>query len=84
VTFQARTLLKAVLKQLREKGLILRKRYDAVPDVARREHVEFFAQASTRTAVVTDRDYCTKVTDGRFGKVDIHGSRGRNVSLEPF
>jgi hypothetical protein len=65
VAFKAGALVEAVTKKLREQRFVLAEGNDAVPDVAGREHVEFFAQAPAGSAVVADRDDGTKVTNDR-------------------
>jgi hypothetical protein len=52
MSLEALTRAKTVLKQTREESLILRQGYHAVPNVARRQHIEFAAEASGTAAIV--------------------------------
>ena len=49
--------LEAVLEQARKQGLVFGKRYQAVADVPRRQHVEVAPQAAGAAAIVGDRDH---------------------------
>ena len=56
VAFQTGSFIEAMPEELGKQSFILAEGDDTVPDIARRKHVEFFAQASAGTAVVADRD----------------------------
>ena len=85
MTFEAGAFFEAVLEELREQGLILAEGDDAVADVARRKHVEFFAQAAAGAAVVADRDHGAEVTnDGHAGESYGHLGRSESEALEPL
>src|SRR5207249_12019711 len=60
-----------MLEQTRESCFVLRERDDAVADIARRKHVELFAQASAGATIVTDCDYSAELGNIRCG-----GGRG--------
>ncbi len=66
VAFQARAFLKAVLEQSREQGFVFGERNDAIAHVARRKHVEFFAQTAAGSAIVAHRDHAAQFANGRL------------------
>ena len=66
VAFEARSFYEAMLKQARQQGFVFGERDDAVANVAGREHVELFAQASAGAAVVADRDHGAQFADLRM------------------
>src|SRR5579863_5563806 len=67
-------------KELREQGLVFAEGDDAIANVARREHVELFAEASAGTAVVADRNHGAKVADD--GRIRTRGGDFRRSECE--
>src|SRR5438270_12362259 len=57
VALESRPLTETVLKQSREKCLVLRQGDNTVANVAGRKHVELFTQAAAGTAVIADRNH---------------------------
>src|SRR3979411_2600730 len=83
VTFKTGAFFEAVTEELRKQRFILAKGDDAVPDVARRKHVEFFAQATARSAIVADCYYRTKIANERWPGLSSQNLVWReNKSLE--
>ena len=54
-----------MLEELGEQGFILAEGDDAIANVAGREHVEFFAQASAGASVIANRDDGAEVANDR-------------------
>jgi hypothetical protein len=82
VAFQSGALLKAVLEQSREQGLVFGEGNDAIAHVAWRKHIELFAQTSTRSAVVAHRHHATQFANGWLAG---GGQRRRHdVTLQPL
>jgi hypothetical protein len=72
-----------MLKQTGEQGFVLGESDDAIADVAGRQHVEFFAQASAGAAVIADGHDRAQFTDFRlvrFGR----SPRAADIALESF
>src|ERR1017187_7716946 len=80
VALQPGALLEAMLEESREQGLIFGKRDDPIAYVARREHVELFAEAAARTAIVTNGHHATQFADG--GLTRSSQRRRQNITLE--
>ena len=63
MAFEARSFGETMLKQPGEQGFVFGESDDAVANVARRKHVELFAQTSAGAAVVADRDHGAEFAD---------------------
>ena len=63
VAFEAGAFVEAMLEELGEQSLILAEGDDAIANVAGREHVEFFAQASAGASVIANRDYGAEIAN---------------------
>ena len=82
VAFQSRTFLKAMLEQSREQGFVFRKGDDAIAHIARRKHIELFAQTAARSAIVAHRHHTRQFANGW-----LTGSgqrRSHDVTLQPL
>src|SRR5208282_5500551 len=60
VPFEARTFLETVLKESRKQRFIFGEGNDAIAHVARRKHVELFAQPPARSAIVAHRHHAAQ------------------------
>jgi hypothetical protein len=65
MALQSRPFYESMLEQPGEQSLIFGKRNDAVADIARRQHVQFFPQASAGAPVIADGDHGAEI--GNFG-----------------
>ncbi len=83
VTFEARSFHETMLKQAGEQGFVFGEGDDAVADVARRQHVELFAQASAGAAVVADRDHGAQFADLGWSASCQRAGTG-DVALQTF
>src|SRR5580704_7856689 len=85
VAFQPGSFIEAMLEELGKQRFILAEGDDAVPDIARRKHVEFFAQASAGTAVVAYGNHGAKIPDDGRGRRRSHQFRGsEREEFEPL
>ena len=64
MAFQAGAFLEAVLEQSRKQGFVFGEGNDAIAHVARRKHVEFFAQTAAGSAIVAHRDHAAQFANG--------------------
>ena len=72
-----------MLEELREQSFVFAESYDAIADVAGREHVEFFAQASAGASVIANRDYGAEIADDwRSGACCWQLSRSEREAFE--
>src|SRR5450432_2055905 len=63
VPFEAGAFVEAVAKEFREQRFVSAEGDDAVANVARRKHVQLFAQAAAGSAVVADGDHSAQIAD---------------------
>jgi hypothetical protein len=71
-----------MLKQPREQRLVFGEGNDAIAHVARRKHIELFAQTAARSAIVAHRDHSRQFANGRLTG---GGQRRRHhVTLQPL
>src|SRR5438874_11219341 len=73
VAFKSGAFLKSMLKNFCEQSLIFRQSNNAIAHVAGRKHVELFAEASARPAIVSYRDHSAEFGDTR-GSVRVKRS----------
>ena len=83
VAFKSRAFVEPVAEELGKQVCVFGQGDDAVADVARRKHVEFFAQPAAGAAVIADRDDGAQFADNRVAGVGLKRfSRGRNETLQ--
>src|SRR5438874_1929901 len=81
VPLQPAAVGKAVVKELREQGLILGERHEAVADVARGQDAELAAQPSRTSAFIGDGHHGGEASDVRLKQGGAY--RLRNMVLQP-
>ena len=82
VAFQARAAIKTMAEQFRKQSFVFAERYDAIANVARRQHVEFFAQPAARSSVVAYRNHRGKVLNERPMLGERRASRSHHILFE--
>ncbi len=81
---EAGAFVEAMTKKPRQQSFVLTQGNNAIADVARRKHVEFFAEASAGAAIVTDGHHGGKITDQERIVPVARRVRGSNEPLQAF